>query len=113
MAMRNPISRVRSVTETSMMFMIPMPPTSSDTPAMPARSAVIVWVVSLLTLAISSIVRTMKSSWSPGWSLCRTRSSAAMASATRVVSPADVADTVTCWRKVVPLSFFITVVYGT
>ena len=27
--MRTPISRVRSVTETSMMFMTPMPPTSS------------------------------------------------------------------------------------
>ena len=25
-----PISRVRSVTDTSMMFMMPMPPTSSD-----------------------------------------------------------------------------------
>jgi hypothetical protein len=113
MAMRNPISRVRSVTETSMMFMIPMPPTSSDTPAMPARSAVMVCVVSRRTLAISSIVRTMKSSWSPGWILCRTRSSAVMASATRVVSAADVADTVICPRKVVPLIFFITVVYGT
>ena len=43
-AIRNPISRVRSVTETSMMFMMPMPPTSSDTPAMPARSEVIVCV---------------------------------------------------------------------
>jgi len=30
MDMRMPISRVRSVTETSMMFMMPMPPTSSD-----------------------------------------------------------------------------------
>ena len=29
-AMRMPISRVRSVTETSMMFMMPMPPTSSE-----------------------------------------------------------------------------------
>ena len=28
MALRTPISRVRSVTETSMMFMTPMPPTS-------------------------------------------------------------------------------------
>ena len=31
MAMRMPISRVRSVTDTSMMFMMPMPPTISDT----------------------------------------------------------------------------------
>ncbi len=29
MANRMPISRVRSVTDTSMMFMIPMPPTSN------------------------------------------------------------------------------------
>ena len=28
--MRIPISRVRSVTETSMMFMMPMPPTTSE-----------------------------------------------------------------------------------
>ena len=31
-AFRTPISRVRSVTLTSMMFMIPMPPTSRLTP---------------------------------------------------------------------------------
>src|SRR6185437_14032127 len=37
-AMRIPISRVRSVTDTSMMFMMPMPPTSSETLAMePSR----------------------------------------------------------------------------
>ena len=35
-AIRRPISRVRSVTDTSMMFMIPMPPTSSETEAMAA-----------------------------------------------------------------------------
>ena len=32
-ALRMPISRVRSVTVTSMMFMIPIPPTTSDIPA--------------------------------------------------------------------------------
>ena len=37
MALRMPISRVRSRTETSMMFMIPMPPTSSEIEAMPAE----------------------------------------------------------------------------
>ena len=36
-AMRSPISLVRSVTDTSMMFMMPMPPTISDTPATEAR----------------------------------------------------------------------------
>ena len=35
-AMRSPISRVRSVTDTSMMFMMPMPPTSSETEAIAA-----------------------------------------------------------------------------
>ena len=35
-----PISRVRSVTDTSMMFMMPMPPTSSDTAATAPRSPV-------------------------------------------------------------------------
>jgi hypothetical protein len=42
MALRVPISRVRSVTETSMMFTTPIPPTSSDTAAMagtPDRAA--------------------------------------------------------------------------
>ena len=49
-AMRTPISRVRSVTLTSMMFMIPMPPTSSDTAAMLASSVVSVLVPSCCAL---------------------------------------------------------------
>ena len=36
-ALRMPISRVRSRTETSMMFMIPMPPTMSEIEAMPGQ----------------------------------------------------------------------------
>ena len=40
--MRTPISLVRSVTETSMMFMMPMPPTSSDTEAMEASNKVMI-----------------------------------------------------------------------
>ena len=39
-ALRSPISRVRSVTETSMMFITPMPPTSSDSAAMPVSRMV-------------------------------------------------------------------------
>ena len=85
-----PISRVRSVTDTSMMFMMPMPPTSSETPAMAASSVVIVRVVSVRTLAISSWVRTMKSSGSPGVSLCRTRNAWPIASATGAVSAVDI-----------------------
>ena len=87
-AMRRPISRVRSVTDTSMMFMMPMPPTSSDTPAMAASSDVIVRVVSVRTLAISSCVRTVKSSGSPPTSLWRSRSASRMAAATGAVSGA-------------------------
>src|SRR5512147_1184706 len=44
-ALRMPISRVRSVTVTSMMFMMPMPPTSSEMLAMPASSSVNVLLV--------------------------------------------------------------------
>ena len=44
-ALRTPISRVRSVTETSMMFMMPMPPTRRLTAAMLASSVVKIWVV--------------------------------------------------------------------
>ena len=39
-ALRSPISRMRSVTDTSMMFITPMPPTSSEMPAIPPRSMV-------------------------------------------------------------------------
>ena len=40
MALRMPISRVRSRTDTSMMFMIPMPPTTSEIEAIPPSSSV-------------------------------------------------------------------------
>ena len=39
-ALRRPISRIRSVTDTSMMFMTPIPPTSSEMPAMPPSRTV-------------------------------------------------------------------------
>src|SRR5262249_42089555 len=38
-ALRKPISRVRSVTAISMMFMITMPPTTSDSPTTPTSTA--------------------------------------------------------------------------
>ena len=53
-AMRRPISRVRSVTLTSMMFMIPMPPTSSETAAIAARSSVRALVACVTVLAMSA-----------------------------------------------------------
>ena len=50
MALRMPISFVRSVTDTSMMFMMPMPPTSSEMLAMPVRMT----MTMLIILFISS-----------------------------------------------------------
>ena len=38
-ALRSPISRVRSVTTISMMFMMTMPPTTSDSATTPTRTA--------------------------------------------------------------------------
>jgi len=39
-ALRRPISRVRSRTDTSMMFMMPIPPTSSEIAAIAPRNSV-------------------------------------------------------------------------
>ena len=65
--MRTPISRVLSVTDTSMMFMIPIPPTSSETEATLIRRPVMVEAICTRVAAISSTVRTLKSSCSgPG-----------------------------------------------
>ena len=61
-----PISRVRSVTETYMMFMMPIPPTSREMPAMQASSTVIRSVVELSIELSSSCERISKSSSSPG-----------------------------------------------
>ncbi|MPM65595.1 hypothetical protein SDC9_112492 [bioreactor metagenome] len=45
---RMPISRVRSVTETSMMFIMPMPPTSREIAAMATRTVITVpWMVAM------------------------------------------------------------------
>ena len=65
MAMRRPISRVRSVTLTSMMFMMPMPPTSSETAAMAASSSVSAPVAAVRVPAMSARFRMLKSSSVP------------------------------------------------
>ena len=65
-AIRRPISRVRSVTDTSMMFMMPMPPTSSDTDAIAASSNSIVCVDRLTASASSVGWRRLKSLSDPG-----------------------------------------------
>ena len=66
-ALRIPISRVRSRTETSMMFMIPMPPTMSEIEAIPPRSSVSVPLIdeavasSWAWLRIVEVVRVRRS----------------------------------------------------
>ena len=67
--MRRPISRVRSVTETYMMFMMPMPPTSSEMPATAASSRVIMSVVEVSIDESSCWERIVKSSSSVALSL--------------------------------------------
>ena len=59
---RKPISRVRSVTETYMMFIMPMPPTSSEIPATAASSTVIMSVVEVSIDDSSCCERIEKSS---------------------------------------------------
>ena len=60
-AMRTPISRVRSVTDTSMMFITPMPPTSSEISAIDEISIVITCVVASMVLRMSSLLLVKKS----------------------------------------------------
>ena len=60
--MRRPISLVRSVTLTYMMFMIPIPPTMSEMPATQPSSIVIMSVVEFIIDASSSCERMLKSS---------------------------------------------------
>ncbi len=87
-AMRMPISRVRSVTLTSMMFIIPMPPTTSDTNAIAASKYVIVLDCSVAMSAISCWLRTVKSSSCPGVMRWRWRSSSLICSCTGLSSNA-------------------------
>ena len=64
-ALRMPISRVRSVTETIMMFMMPMPPTSSEMPAIEPRRSVSIFVFSVKLSMRLVMLRTLKSSSAP------------------------------------------------
>ena len=123
-ARRRPISRVRSVTESSVMFMMPMPPTTSDTAATAASSHVIVRLArssagarcssvtflssatlpatALATLGgrppvVSALVAWVSTVKSSGWSSpmpWRWRSSVVMSRASRVTSPDEAAVTV-------------------
>ncbi len=56
-ALRRPISRVRSVTLTSITFMMPIPPTRSEMPTIPESTAVATRLMLLNASRISSWVR--------------------------------------------------------
>ncbi len=75
-ALRRPISRIRSVTETSMMFITPMPPTSSEMIAMPASITVSVSSTEVAADRIDCCVAIEKSAFAAVVMLCVFRSSA-------------------------------------
>ena len=62
MAMRMPISRVRSVTDTSMMFMMPIPPTTRLIAATAATMRVSSVVVPVSVSEICLVSKMLKSS---------------------------------------------------
>ena len=62
-ALRKPISRTRSVTDTSMMFITPMPPTSREMAAIPASSTVSVLSTDVAVDRIDDWVVMLKSAW--------------------------------------------------
>ena len=101
-AIRRPISRVRSVTETSMMFMIPIPPTSRLTEATLMRRPVMVWASWPRIAAISSTVRTEKSSSSGFGMRWRWRRRRVIWTAVSSTVSARVAETMICVSQVMP-----------
>ena len=73
-ASRMPISRVRSVTDTSMMFMIPIPPTTRLIPATAATMPVSNVVVPVSVSEICLVSKMLKSSSLPAVIVRRSRS---------------------------------------
>ena len=59
-ALRMPISRVRSVTETIMMFMMPIPPTSKLMPAMTVNTRMTMLTIEVMVSSISPMLTTIK-----------------------------------------------------
>ncbi len=111
-ALRNPISRVRSVTDTSIMFMMPIPPTSSEMAATAPRSMLIVLVALPMASWISVI------SWNPilsravssRWLRLTMRS--LISSFAVSMRSADCTSTSMCPTYFLPISRYIAVVTG-
>ena len=113
MASRRPISRVRSVTLTSMMFMMPMPPTSRLTAATAPSSVVITCVVPDSVSASCWVSRMLKLSSSPSASLRRSRSSWRRLALSRVLSLPSSIDTCSVLTRWLPLTRRCSVRSGT
>ncbi len=102
-AMRSPISRVRSVTLTSMMFMMPMPPTSSDTEATAPRSSVSTRLAASCACKISVRLRIVNGSSAPGCTFMRCRSSSLIFSSIAFMSaPSAVLTEIVPTRRCLP-----------
>ncbi len=109
-AIRMPISRMRSVTETSMMFMIPIPPTRSEMEAMLPRRMPRIWVDWAAPSAISDMFRTWKSSSAPGAILWRMRRSSSICPLASTVRSIEIAWTSMLLMWSSRASLFMTVV---
>ena len=97
MALRIPISRVRSVTVTSMMFITPIPPTSSEIAATAPSRIVNVSLVSWLVCRRLPWLRTLNGVVAPAeipWRESRIVTISACAASS---APPDDASTTTCW----------------
>ena len=107
-AMRTPISRVRSVTFTSMMFMTPMPPTSSEIAAIEPSRIVSVFCVSVAVSRSEAMLRIWKST-------VRWRASSSCSTASCVSSMRETSSTATVMlrRNRWPKRRRPPVVYGT
>lgn len=98
----NPDFAVRSVTDTSMMFMMPMPPTRRLTAATAPSSPVSIVVVAVCASAICLRSRTEKSSSSPRPMLRRSRIRRSMSAWTLAVSKPSAAETRMVGMSVLP-----------
>ena len=108
--MRKPISRVRSVTETYMIFIIPMPPTKREIPATAASRTVNMSVVLVSIVLNSCWLRTVKSSSSSAFNLwLRRRISVISSMACSVYSSLSAEQVIPC-KCVIAKTRFCTVV---
>ena len=109
-----PISRVRSVTETSITFAMPIAPTRSEMSATEPRSSDSVRVCSFAAFCISVRFRIWKSSSAPSASLWRCRSSAVISRCASVTSCDDraLAMSIPTASDCVPIIRRTTVVHG-